>query len=92
METPPPMHHITSRPCDCCGRARWFCPSCSLPGHWPVPSPAPSWPVQIEGRCPRCRATVELLILGDEPDPAVGALERALRLPAARRSHKGFGG
>jgi hypothetical protein len=91
MTTPPPAHHITAKVCSCCGRARWFCPSCSLDGYWPAPTPAPTWPVQFQGACPRCRATAELLIFGDEPDPAVGALERALQLPPARRPRRGFG-
>ncbi len=40
--------------------------------------------------CPRCGATAELLIFGDEPDPNVGALERCIRLPPARRPRRGF--
>ena len=86
-------HAITARVCSCCGKARWHCPSCATPGHWPMPLIEPTWPVCFEGACPRCKATVALRITGIAPArPELSALERALRLPPAspqRRQGKG---
>lgn len=92
MTTPPPLHHITTRVCRCCRTARFWCPSCGKFGHWPAPTPAPDWPHQLHAACPRCESTVTLRIVGPLPDEAnVGALERCIRLPAARRPRRGFG-
>lgn len=85
-------HAITTPPCTCCNTARWYCPTCGKAGHWPCPTPAPDWPYQLLGGCPRCEATITLRIVGPLPDEAnVGALERALQLPPASRPRKGFG-
>jgi len=79
------MNSITTAVCSCCDKARWHCPSCGLAGHWPVPSPAPSWPVEFEGACPSCLTPLALRITGyGAVSPAVSALERALKLPPAR--------
>ena len=83
---PSPMNAITTAMCSCCNTARWFCPSCAMPGHWPVPSPAPSWPVEFVGRCPSCSSSLSLRITGYGPERReVSALERALGLPPATR-------
>jgi hypothetical protein len=79
------MNSITTAACTCCNSARWRCPSCGLPGSWPVPSPAPSWPVAFEGACPSCSTKLSLRITGyGAMSPDVSALERALKLPPAR--------
>ena len=76
---------ISMAVCSCCNTARWLCPSCGLAGHWPVPSPAPNWPVEFAGRCPSCRSSLSLKVTGYGPqNPEVTALERALKLPPAR--------
>ena len=50
-------------------------------------------PHQLLAACPRCKSTITLRIVGPLPDEAnVGALERSLRLPPARRPRRGFGG
>ena len=88
--SPAPMNAVTTTVCPCCNTARWFCPSCGIPGNWPAPSPAPSWPVELDGTCPSCRASLSLQITGYKAlPPAVTALERALGLPPAmgQREH-----
>ena len=80
------MNAITTAVCSCCNTARWFCPSCAMPGDWPAPSPAPSFPVQFVGRCPSCSSSLSLKVTGYGPGAAdVSALERALGLPPATR-------
>lgn len=77
---------LTMAACSCCNTARWLCPSCAMPGHWPVPSPAPSWPVEFVGRCPSCSSSLSLKVTGYNPErPEVSSLERALGLPPATR-------
>ena len=79
------MNSICTTVCPCCETARWHCPACGKPGSWPVPSPAPAWPVDFNGACPGCRTKLSLQITGYKPlSPAVSALERALKLPPAR--------
>jgi hypothetical protein len=92
-DQPPAYQAIAVRACRCCATARWHCGSCGLPGAWPVPSPEPQWPVSLEnGSCPRCRASLGVRILGYGPERVeVTALERCIRLPAARRPRRGFG-
>jgi hypothetical protein len=81
----PPMNSITTAVCTCCNSARWHCPSCGLPGSWPVPSPAPAWPVEFAGACPSCRTQLALRITGyGALSPGVSALERAFDLPPSR--------
>jgi len=78
--------NITMAACRCCDTASWLCPSCALPGSWPVPSPAPSWPVEFAGRCPSCSSSLSLKVTGYGPQRTeVTALERALKLPPAPR-------
>lgn len=85
-------HQVTTPVCPCCNTARWYCPTCAKTGRWPCPTPAPDWPHQRLAACPRCEATITLRIVGPLPDEAnVGALERCIRLPAARRPRRGFG-
>jgi hypothetical protein len=82
------MNCISTAVCRCCDKASWNCPSCGLAGHWPVPSPAPAWPVEFAGACPSCRTQLSLRIVGyGAQRPEVAALERALKLPPAVREN-----